>query len=66
MVGYMSNGCIDRDIRLKVVSVLETGGTAKTIRNVAGSSFFDLKLPCGTSLQLFLNASPEPKSIPTA
>ncbi|NOD32453.1 XdhC family protein [Ruegeria atlantica] len=31
MIGYMSNGCIDRDIRLQVVSVLETGGTAKTI-----------------------------------
>ncbi|WP_371419728.1 hypothetical protein [Ruegeria sp. THAF33] len=29
MVGYISNGCIDRDIRLQVVSVLETGGTAK-------------------------------------
>lgn len=66
MVGYMSNGCIDRDIRLQARSLLETDEAAKTLRYGEGSPFFDLKLPCGGSLELLLNARPDPETIRTA
>lgn len=66
MVGYMSNGCIDRDIRLQALLLLESGDPAKTLRYGEGSPFFDLKLPCGGSLELLLNASPDPATLRTA
>ncbi|MCP4818774.1 MAG: XdhC family protein, partial [Shimia sp.] len=66
MVGYMSNGCIDRDIRLQALSLLATGEAAKTLRYGEGSPFFDLKLPCGGSLELLLDARPDPETLRTA
>lgn len=65
MVGYMSNGCIDRDIRLQALSLLETDVAAKTLRYGEGSPFFDLKLPCGGSLELLLDARPDPDKLRT-
>ncbi|MEQ9694133.1 XdhC family protein [Shimia sp. SDUM112013] len=59
MFGYMSNGCIDRDIREQALSLLGSGKGAKTLRYGEGSPFFDLKLPCGGSLELLLDADPD-------
>ncbi|GAA6163799.1 molybdenum cofactor insertion chaperone PaoD [Pelagimonas sp. KU-00592-HH] len=66
MVGYMSNGCIDRDILLQALALLETDATAKTLRYGDGSPYFDLKLPCGGSLELLLDARPDHETLRTA
>ncbi|MCP9483868.1 XdhC family protein [Shimia sp. CNT1-13L.2] len=63
MIGYMSNGCIDRDIRLQALALLESDDPAKTLRYGEGSPFFDLKLPCGGSLELLLDARPDPEAL---
>lgn len=58
MTGYMSNGCIDRDVIHQALQALET----KTVRSVLygkGSPFMDLKLPCGGSLGLMIDPQPD-------
>jgi xanthine dehydrogenase accessory factor len=58
MTGYLSNGCIDRDIILHGLNAIETG-QVKHIRYGAGSPFMDLKLPCGGALDLVIDPEPE-------
>ncbi len=57
MTGYMSNGCIDRDIVLQGLTTIETG-QIKHIRYGAGSPYMDLKLPCGGALELVIDPAP--------
>jgi len=58
MTGYLSNGCIDRDIMLHGIDAIETG-QVKRIRYGAGSPIMDLKLPCGGSLDLVIDPAPD-------
>jgi xanthine dehydrogenase accessory factor len=58
MTGYMSNGCIDADIRMQALSLLEGGGGARVLRYGEGSPFLDLTLPCGGALELLLDPAP--------
>lgn len=66
MIGYMSNGCIDSDIRLRAVSLLETGGQPIRLRYGEGSPFKDLTLPCGGSLDLLLDPQPDASALRAA
>ena len=66
MVGYMSNGCIDSDIRLRALDLLETGGPAMCLHYGDGSPFKDLTLPCGGSLELLLDPHPNATALRTA
>lgn len=58
MFGYMSNGCIDRDIQMQAIRMIEEDHPQKIIRYGDGSPAFDLRLPCGGSLELNLNPQP--------
>ncbi|AGI66485.1 putative XdhC and CoxI family protein [Octadecabacter antarcticus 307] len=62
MIGYLSNGCIDRDIVLHGLDAIETRQT-KHIRYGAGSPFMDLSLPCGGALDLVIDPSPDLKTL---
>lgn len=66
MYGYMSNGCIDRDIQLQALTLLETGAPAKVLRYGEGSPFADLTLPCGGALELLLTPCPPEPDIRAA
>lgn len=58
MHGYLSNGCIDRDINSHALAALESG--QKTlIRYGHGSRFADLKLPCGGALEVLIDPTPD-------
>ncbi len=57
MTGYLSNGCIEKDIQLHAVQALRTG-VKKLIRYGDGSQFVDLKLPCGGSLSVLIDPMP--------
>lgn len=65
MTGYLSNGCIDRDIQLHALEALQSG-QKKMIRYGDGSRFVDLQLPCGGSLTVLIDPSPDAKTILTA
>ncbi|WP_390914506.1 XdhC family protein [Pseudosulfitobacter sp. SM2401] len=58
MTGYMSNGCIDRDIALHASDCLRSG-TARLLRYGEGSAFHDLTLPCGGSLSIWIDPAPD-------
>ncbi|MDO6589356.1 MULTISPECIES: XdhC family protein [Rhodobacterales] len=57
MTGYLSNGCIDRDIQLHGVAALQSGDKT-LIRYGDGSRFADLKLPCGGALDVLIDPNP--------
>lgn len=58
MVGYLSNGCIDRDIQLRGQAALETG-RREVLHYGQGSPFLDLKLPCGGALKVLVDPTPD-------
>ena len=58
MTGYLSNGCIDRDIQLHAVAALQSGEKS-LIRYGDGSRFADLQLPCGGALDVLIDPKPQ-------
>lgn len=65
MTGYLSNGCIDRDIKLHAEEALQSG-RRKLIRYGDGSRFADLKLPCGGALTVLIDPQPDWRQIMAA
>lgn len=62
MTGYLSNGCIDRDIQHHAVEALQSQ-RKKVIRYGEGSRFADLKLPCGGALTVLIDPCPDTDAI---
>ncbi len=62
MTGYLSNGCIDRDIQLHAQKSLHTK-RKKVIRYGEGSRYADLKLPCGGALTVLIDPNPDTDAI---
>lgn len=65
MTGYLSNGCIDRDIQHHAMASL-TSGQKTLIRYGEGSRYADLKLPCGGALDVLIDPSPDLDAIAKA
>lgn len=65
MAGYLSNGCIDRDILQQGLLAIEQG-SARVIQYGEGSPFRDLRLPCGGSLTLLIDPAPDGAAIARA
>lgn len=58
MAGYVSNGCIDADIALQAAECLKSGAVT-ALRYGAGSPFIDLQLPCGGSVDILIDPTPD-------
>ena len=58
MTGYLSNGCIDRDIQNHAQDALGSK-QRKLIRYGDGSRYVDLKLPCGGALTVLIDPAPD-------
>ncbi|MEM9709904.1 MAG: XdhC family protein [Pseudomonadota bacterium] len=65
MAGYLSNGCIDRDIQVNGLAALEEG-KARLTHYGAGSPFADLTLPCGGMLKVLIDPRPDLQAIQAA
>ena len=65
MTGYLSNGCIDRDIQHHAIEALQSQ-TKKVIRYGDGSRYADLKLPCGGALTVLIDPTPDTTAIVAA
>lgn len=65
MTGYMSNGCIDRDILLQALDCL-VAGSARLLRYGDGSPFHDLTLPCGGALSVWIDPAPDTAALDAA
>ncbi len=62
MTGYLSNGCIDKDIQHQALDALACG-EKKVIRYGDGSRFVDLKLPCGGALTILIDPAPDTEAL---
>lgn len=49
--GYLSGGCLEESVVLESLRVLEDG--PRIVRYGKGSPYFDIKLPCGSGLELY-------------
>jgi xanthine dehydrogenase accessory factor len=56
--GTLSSGCIESDISLHAMRVLDTGAPEE-LRYGAGSPFADIKLPCGGGMDIALVPRPD-------
>ena len=65
MTGYLSNGCIDRDIQHHALEALQSQHK-KLIRYGDGSRYVDLKLPCGGALTVLIDPAPDTTAIMAA
>ena len=65
MTGYLSNGCIDQDIRVHAQNTL-VSQKPTVVRYGDGSRFADLKLPCGGALSVLINPKPDTDAIVAA
>ncbi|MFV0411322.1 MAG: XdhC family protein [Paracoccus sp. (in: a-proteobacteria)] len=56
-IGQLSGGCIEGDLAIHAES-LTAGDPAKTLRYGAGSPFVDIRLPCGSGIEVMLTPVP--------
>lgn len=55
-VGYLSGGCLERAIITEALDTLADGRNRR-VRYGAGSKYFDIRLPCGSSIDLYFDVS---------
>jgi xanthine dehydrogenase accessory factor len=65
MAGYVSNGCIDADLRLQALASIAEGAVKEIIYGV-GSPYVDLRLPCGGTVKLLIDPAPDLELCETA
>ncbi len=56
--GYISGGCLEHAIALEAADAIKTG-KPKTLRYGKGSPYFDIRLPCGSGLDVFIQPMPD-------
>ena len=52
--GYLSGGCLEQAVVLEAQAVIQSGQN-KIVRYGKGSPYFDVKLPCGSGLDLYFD-----------
>lgn len=54
--GSLADGCLERAL----VAEARAGGAARSLRYGRGSPFVDIRLPCGSGVDVFVDPSPDP------
>lgn len=52
--GYLSGGCLEDSVAMEAVAAMAAGAN-RLVRYGAGSPYFDVKLPCGSGLDLYFD-----------
>lgn len=60
--GYLSGGCLEQTVVLEALAFLERGEN-KLVRFGKGSPYFDVRLPCGSGLDVFFDTGLQPAVI---
>ncbi len=63
-VGYLSGGCLEQAVALEAQDVAAKG-INRLVRYGRGSPYFDIKLPCGSGLDLYFDQSLEDAALQT-
>ena len=59
-VGYVSGGCLEQAIVLEAQDVIRRGRN-RLVRYGKGSPYFDIRLPCGSGLDMYFDCSLSPE-----
>lgn len=59
-VGYLSGGCLEQSISIEAQSLIQKKEN-RLVRYGKKSPYFDVKLPCGSGLDLYFNSHLDPK-----
>lgn len=57
--GYLSGGCLEQAVALEAQALIAQG-TNRLVRYGRGSPYFDIKLPCGSGLDIYFDTSLSP------
>lgn len=60
--GYLSGGCLEQAVALEAQSVIAAGRN-KLVRYGKDSPYFDIKLPCGSGLDLYFDQDLAPEQL---
>lgn len=60
--GYLSGGCLEQAIALEAQALLEQGEN-RVVRYGRGSPYFDIRLPCGSGLDVYFDCRLTPATI---
>jgi xanthine dehydrogenase accessory factor len=60
--GYLSGGCLEQAIALEAQALLAKGEN-RLVRYGRGSPYFDIKLPCGSGLDVYFDCGLAPETI---
>ena len=60
--GYLSGGCLEQAVVLEAQAVIQSGHN-KIVRYGKGSPYFDVKLPCGSGLDLYFDQNIPPDCV---
>jgi xanthine dehydrogenase accessory factor len=60
--GYLSGGCLEQAVALEAKAVIEAGQN-RLVRSGKGSPYFDIKLPCGSGLDLYFDQALAPVQV---
>jgi len=60
--GYLSGGCLEQAVALEAKVVIEAGQN-RLVRYGKGSPYFDIKLPCGSGLDLYFDQALGPAEV---
>lgn len=64
-IGSFSGGCIEAAVVAEAIEIL-ADGAARLVRFGAGSPYLDIKLPCGSGIDLLFNPHPDRAAIKRA
>jgi len=62
MIGSLADGCLERALAEEA----RQGGPARLLRYGAGSPFLDIRLPCGSGVDVVIDPTPDPAAIAQA
>jgi xanthine dehydrogenase accessory factor len=61
-VGYLSGGCLERSVAAEALQCIRNGEN-KLVRYGKGSTYLDIRLPCGSGLDVYIDQALELSSI---
>lgn len=59
MVGSLADGCLEAALRREA----QAGGAPRVLRYGAGSPFIDIRLPCGSGVEVMVDPAPDAEAI---
>ena len=63
--GYLSGGCLEAAVVIEGQDAIKTGRN-RLVRYGKGSPYFDVRLPCGSGLDLYIDQSLDPELVAAA